>query len=312
MTVALRLARKVPLAEGVVGLTLVPNGSSRLPPWTPGSHVDLNLPGGQVRQYSLCGDPGDDRSWRVAVLREADGRGGSAAVHDLLAEGDELTASAPRNHFPLEDADRYLFIAGGIGITPILPMVAEAERRGRAWRLTYGGRTRTSMAFLSDLSGYGDRVRIRPQDESGLLDLDSLLGAPEPGTAVYCCGPAPLLAAVGERCVSWPPGALRTERFTPAEGATDNAGDAFEVELAGSGQVIGVPAGESVLACLRKEGHEILSSCEEGTCGTCETGVLEGVPEHRDTVLTQDERDAGDVMMVCVSRARTSRLVLDL
>lgn len=312
MTVALRLARKVPLAEDVVGLTLIPNGSSRLPSWTPGSHVDLNLPGGHVRQYSLCGDPRDDRSWRVAVLREADGRGGSAAVHDLLAEGDELTASVPRNHFPLDDADRYLFIAGGIGITPILPMLAEAGRRGRPWHLTYGGRSRATMGFLGELERYGDRVSVCPQDTTGLLDLDRILGTPEAGTAVYCCGPAPLLAAVEERCATWPSGTLRTERFTPADGAAGNAGDGFEVELASSGRVIDVPDGESVLGCLRAAGLEILSSCEEGTCGTCETGVLEGVPDHRDTVLTQAERDAGDVMMICVSRARTPRLVLDL
>ena len=235
-----------------------------------------------------------------------------APTTQVLREGDELTASAPRNHFPLEEADRYLFIAGGIGITPILPMIAEAERRGRPWRLAYGGRSRASMAFRDELSAYGDRVEIRPQDECGLLDLDALLGTPEPGTAVYCCGPAPLLAAVEERCAAWPAGTLRTERFTPAAGATENAGDAFEVELAGNGEVITVPAAESVLTCLRKAGHEILSSCEEGTCGTCETGVLAGVPDHRDAVLTQAERDAGDIMMVCVSRSRTPRLVLDL
>ncbi|MGH3171675.1 MAG: Rieske 2Fe-2S domain-containing protein [Trebonia sp.] len=263
----------------------------------------------------------------IAVLREPDGRGGSAAVHDKLAEGDELTASAPRNHFPLDVAGRYLFIAGGIGITPILPMIAEAERRGRPWRLVYGGRTRGSMAFLGEVAGYGDRVSVRPQDTTGLLDLAEILGPPETGpgpgipntetgpaagTAVYCCGPAPLLAAAEERCAAWPAGALRTERFTQQENATGNAGAAFEVELASSGTVITVPPGESVLACLRKAGREILSSCEEGTCGTCETGVLAGVPDHRDTVLTQAERDTSDVMMLCVSRARTTRLVLDL
>lgn len=319
MSVPLRLARKQQLAAGVLGLTLIPNGPCSLPAWTPGAHISLDLPGGLVRQYSLCGDPGDDSSWRVAVLREPDGRGGSAAVHDRLAEGDELTASAPRNRFPLVDADAYLFIAGGIGITPILPMVAQAARRGRPWHLVYGGRSRSSMAFLDELAAYGDRVDVRPQDVFGLLDLDRLLGVPQPGTAVYCCGPAPLLAAVGDRCASWPPGALRTERFTAepdaiASGgdAFASGGDAFEVEVASCGRVVSVPAGESVLGSLRRAGFEILSSCEEGTCGTCETGVLEGVPDHRDTVLTQAEREAGDVMMICVSRARTPRLVLDL
>jgi ferredoxin-NADP reductase len=311
VTVRLRLAEKQKLSDGVIGLILIPNDGGGLPGWTPGAHIDLRLPGGLIRQYSLCGDPADGSSWRVAVLREPEGRGGSAAVHDLLAEGDEIAASVPRNHFELDDADSYLFIAGGIGITPILPMVVEASRRNRPWRLAYGGRSRGSMAFLDELSGWGDRVTVWPQDERGLLDL-ALLGEPCPGTAVYCCGPAPLLAAVEERCAAWPAGTLRVERFTPADDATAGDGDAFEVELAGSGRVIGVPAGQSVLAALRGAGIEVLSSCEEGTCGTCETGVLAGVPDHRDVVLTPAEREAGDIMMVCVSRSKTPRLVLDL
>jgi ferredoxin-NADP reductase len=300
-----------------MGLILIPNDGGDLPSWTPGAHVDLHLPGGLIRQYSLCGDPADRSSWRVAVLREPDGRGGSAAVHDLLAEGDEIPGSVPRNHFELGAFGSYLFIAGGIGITPILPMMAEASRRNRPWRLAYGGRSRTSMAFLDELAGWGDRVTVWPQDERGLLDLAALLGEPRPDTAVYCCGPAPLLDAVRERCAAWPPGMLRVERFTPADGVTadDTAPGntaAFEVELASSGRVIDVPAGQSVLAALRGAGIEVLSSCEEGTCGTCETGVLDGVPDHRDVVLTPAEREAGDIMMVCVSRSKTPRLVLEL
>ena len=314
MTVRLRLAEKQKLSDGVVGLILVPDDGGGLPGWTPGAHIDLHLPGGLIRQYSLCGDPADRSSWRVAVLREPDGRGGSAAVHDLLAEGDEIAASVPRNHFELDDSDSYLFIAGGIGITPILPMVAEASRRNRPWRLAYGGRSRGSMAFLDELAGWGDRVTVWPRDERGPLDLAALLGEPRPPAAVYCCGPAPLLDAVRERCAAWPPGrqTLRVERFTPADGATADGEEAFEVELASSGRVIGVPAGQSVLAALRGAGIEVLSSCEEGTCGTCETGVLDGVPDHRDVVLTPAEREAGDIMMVCVSRSKTPRLVLEL
>lgn len=314
MTVRLRLAEKQKLADGVMGLILIPNDGGDLPGWTPGAHIDLHLPGGLIRQYSLCGDPADGSSWRVAVLREPDGRGGSAAVHDLLAEGDEIAASVPRNHFGLDDADGYLFIAGGIGITPILPMLAEASRGNRPWRLAYGGRGRGSMAFLDELGRWGDRVTVWPRDERGPLDLAALLGGPRPGTAVYCCGPASLLDAVRERCAAWPPGrqTLRVERFTPADDATADGPEAFEVELASSGRVIGVPAGQSVLAALRGAGIEVLSSCEEGTCGTCETGVLGGVPDHRDVVLTPAEREAGDIMMVCVSRSKTPRLVLDL
>ncbi len=248
--------------------------------------------------------------------------------------------TGPRNNFPLAQADRYLFIAGGIGITPILPMLAEASRRGRPWHLLYGGRRRASMAFLDELAAWPGQVTVRPEDEFGLLDLDTPLGSPQPGAAVYCCGPEPLLRAAEERCAAWPAGTLHLERFRPAgppaasppagRSAPGRAGRAgcpaapepvapgpsadapFEVELAASGRVVEVPSGTSILAALRGAGVEVLSSCEEGTCGTCETGVLAGVPDHRDCVLDPAERDACDLMMICVSRARTPRLVLDL
>jgi ferredoxin-NADP reductase len=318
----LRVERKTALADGVAGLTLVPASGGELPEWTPGAHVDLHLPCGLTRQYSLCGDPADRGHWQVAVLREPAGRGGSACVHDDLTPGDELDAAGPRNNFPLVDADGYLFIAGGIGITPILPMLAQASRAGRPWRLAYGGRTRASMAFLPELAahggqaaappraGHGGRVTVWPQDERGLLPLDDLLAAPGPGAAVYCCGPEPLLRAVEDRCA---PGIVHLERFAPKQPAEAEAEQTpFEVELASCGRVVEVPAGVSVLSALRGAGLEVLSSCEEGTCGTCETGVLDGVPDHRDSVLTPAERDVCDIMMICVSRARSQRLVLDL
>ena len=322
----MRVAEKTILAEDVVGLALEPAGGGAAPSWEPGAHVDLHLPGGLIRQYSLCGDPADRRRWRVAVLREPAGRGGSAVVHDALGAGAELTVTGPRNNFPLAEADRYLFIAGGIGITPIRPMLAEASRRGRPWHLLYGGRRRASMAFLGELQAWPEQVTVCPEDESGLLDLDALLGSPQPGTAVYCCGPEPLLRAAEDRCAAWPAGTLHVERFHPAGpvtagpvtapadagGTGDNADGPFEVELASSGRVVDVPAGTSILAALRGAGVEVLSSCEEGTCGTCETGVLAGLPDHRDCVLGPAERDAGDLMMICVSRARAPRLVLDL
>lgn len=303
-----------PLADGVVGLVLRDADGAELPAWTPGAHIDLELgpAHGQrlVRQYSLCGDPADRRAWRIAVLREPGSRGGSSYVHERLAAGATLRVDGPRNHFPLLDAAGYLFVAGGIGITPLLPMIAAADAAGRPWRLVYGGRRRASMAFLDRLDGYGDRVSVRPQDETGLLDLDPLLAAPEPGVLVYCCGPEPLLAAVESRCAGWPAGSLRVERFAPRPGEFTD-GD-FEVELARSGCVVPVPAGVPILRAVRSAGVEVLSSCEEGTCGTCETGVLAGRVEHRDSVLTDAEREAGDVMMICVSRALDARLVLDL
>jgi ferredoxin-NADP reductase len=317
----MRVTEKTNLAEDVAGLALEPADGGVTPPWEPGAHVDLHLPGGLIRQYSLCGDPADRRRWRVAVLREPAGRGGSAMVHEALGAGTELTVTGPRNNFPLAEADRYLFIAGGIGITPIRPMLAEASRRGRPWHLLYGGRRRASMAFLGELQAWPGQVTVRPEDEFGLLDLDILLGAPQPGTAVYCCGPEPLLRAAEARCAAWPAGTLHLERFRPAGpvtaaagagGTGDDADGPFEVELATSGRVVEVPPGTSILAALRGAGVEVLSSCEAGTCGTCETGVLAGVPDHRDRILDPAERDACDLMMICVSRARTPRLVLDL
>ena len=309
MVTAVVVERVETLAEGVRGLTLRAAGGGELPSWQPGAHVDLRLAPGLVRQYSLCGDPADRHRWEVAVLREPESRGGSRHVHERLAPGTRLDADGPRNHFELGDSPAYLFIAGGIGITPILPMISAAEAAGARWRLLYGGRRRASMAFLDRLAAHGDRVTVRPQDTGGLLDL-GLLDRPLSGTLVYCCGPEPLLAAVEARCAGWPPGALRVERFTPP--ALDGPERDFDVLLAGSGRTVRVPAGVSILKAVVEAGVPVLSSCQEGTCGTCETGVLDGEPEHRDAVLTEAERAAGDVMMICVSRCRGERLTLDL
>ncbi|MFF4250167.1 PDR/VanB family oxidoreductase [Streptomyces sp. NPDC001663] len=295
-------------ADGVLALTLRHPLGEELPAWEPGAHVDVVLGPELERQYSLCGDPADRSVWRIAVLREPDGRGGSAHVHEQLGPGDKLRVRGPRNHFRLESAPRYRFIAGGIGITPILPMLAAAEAAGAEWTLLYGGRTRNSIAFTEELGRYGDRVTVAPQDETGLLDLASVLDAIPDGTLVYCCGPGPLLDAVEGRC---PAERLRVERFSPkAQQVGENS--AFEVELAQSGRTVTVTPDVSVLDAVRAAGVEVLFSCTEGTCGTCETDVLEGTPDHRDSVLTDEEREAGETMMICVSRCRGGRLVLDL
>jgi ferredoxin-NADP reductase len=235
-------------------------------------------------------------------------------VHERLAPGVPVRVRGPRNNFQLVDAERYLFIAGGIGITPIKPMIAAVEAAGAQWRLVYGGRTRASMAFATELRDqYAERVSICPQDENGLLDLDAALGAPDAGTAVYCCGPEPLIAAVQQRCESWPPGSLHIERFAPVpEDPAAGPETSFEVELSLSGKTLSVPAGTSILQAVEEAGVQVLSSCREGTCGTCETGVLAGQPEHRDSLLSEEERAAGDAMMICVSRSRGPRLVLEL
>jgi ferredoxin-NADP reductase len=304
-------------ADGVLSLRLVDPDGGELPAWEPGAHLDLVLPSGLVRQYSLCGHPDDRRGYTIAVLLETAGRGGSREVHETALVGKTVSARGPRNRFPLVDASSYLFLAGGIGITPILAMVREVSARGADWRLAYGGRARSTMAFVDELVALGPgRVDIVAQDERGILDLDALLGQATAGTAVYCCGPEGLLAATEQCCrdtgrqIS-----LHVERFAAA-GTTEPAGDsmaaAFEVELRRSGGVLTVPPGRSILDVVRDVVPETMSSCEEGFCGTCETRVLEGVPEHHDTILSAKERERGQTMMICVGRSKSSRLVLDL
>jgi ferredoxin-NADP reductase len=308
----LRVVGKTVVAEDVMTLELAAPSGGRLRDWTPGSHVDLLLPNGLTRQYSLCGDRRDPGTYRVGVLREPAGHGGSAFVHDELAVGDVVGVAGPRNNFPLVPSESYLFVAGGIGITPLLPMIAQAEQLGADWRLLYGGRRRASMAFLDELQAYGDRVRVVPQDEEGLLDLATFLGEPRPGVRIYSCGPAPLLAATDRACADWPPHTLRTERFVADETGAPVRTTPFEVELARTGATVTVTPDMTIVDALGRMGVEVLTSCRRGVCGTCETTVLEGRPDHRDALLDADERDAADCMYVCVSRAISDRLVLDL
>jgi ferredoxin-NADP reductase len=300
------------VAEGVVELVLHEIGRQPLPAWEPGAHLDLILDDAATRQYSLCGDPADHHSYRLGVLRDPQGLGSSLYVHDRLQEGDTVRVRGPRNNFPLTASPKYLFIAGGIGITPILPMIAKAKAAGAEWSLVYGGRQRSSMAFLDELEQYGHLVSVHPQDETGLLDLESLLGDPRHDTLVYCCGPEPLLAAVEKHCESWPAGSLHVERFKPKKQTAPVMSEAFEVVLDRSGLTLTVPPEKSILSVVEDAGVGVLSSCAEGTCGTCETAVLEGEPDHRDSVLNEEERKANNCMMICVSRSCTSRLVLDL
>jgi ferredoxin-NADP reductase len=279
--------------------------------------VDVTLPSGLIRQYSLCSDPAQVSTYRIAILREQASRGGSDEVHDKVTVGTRLSLRGPRNHFPLVDAADYLLIAGGVGITPILPMVKQIAGRGVPWRLVYGGRRRSSMAFVDELTGLpGGDLEIVPEDELGYPDIAGALAARTPRTAVYCCGPEGLLRAVEEHCgrlsiSQW----LHLERFgansalpTPTATGTDS----FEVHLAKSDITIVVPPDRSLLAVVRDVLPDVAFSCQEGICGTCETEVLDGVPDHRDQVLTDDEREAGDTMMICVGRSKSPRLVLDL
>ena len=309
----LQVAARRTGAEGVVVLGLRDPSGAELPAWAPGAHLDLQVREGLVRQYSLCGDPNDRSVWRIGVLREPQGRGGSEHVHESLTEGAEVRVRGPRNNFPLVESPRYLFIAGGIGITPILPMLTAAEAAGADWELHYGGRSRRSMAFLEALEdATGNRVTLHPQDEVGLIDLPEILCTPRPDTLVYTCGPEPLLKAVEQHCSTWPEGSLHLERFSPKELGEPVLAESFEVELAASGLTLTVPPDRSILEVVEEAGIPVLSSCQEGPCGTCETPVLERVVDHRDSLLTPAEQEANDTMFICVSRAACPKLVLEL
>ena len=219
-----------PEADGVISLFLV-SGGEPLPSWAPGAHVDLIMGEGLERQYSLCGDPAEAGRWRLAVLRERESRGGSVHVHEQIHAGDRIQVRGPRNNFVLEPAGSYIFIAGGIGITPILPMVGQVAGSDADWVLVYGGRKQASMAFVEELAAYGDRVILWPEEHHGLIDLPRFLEAPRDDCRVYCCGPEALIEAVTDQCRVWPDGALHVERFRPPEGGPDPAGDTFEVYL---------------------------------------------------------------------------------
>lgn len=285
------------------------SASGPLAAWEPGAHIDLVLPDAPVRQYSLCGDPASVR-YRIAVLKEHDSRGGSRAVHERLRPGDTVTLRGPRNHFVLEPAEEYLFIAGGIGITPILPMVRAAKARGARWRLLYLGSRRSRMAFLDELGRLGDGVAILPGDEFGRVDLAAEISA-HPAALVYACGPERMLSHLRELLPeSEDADRLRLEYFS-APAVEYEPGGAFMVRLARSAVELRVEPEQSVLEVIRSAGVDVLTDCEEGICGSCETRVLEGEIEHRDYVLTAQEKARMDCMMVCVSRAACPLLVLD-
>ena len=315
-TIDLVVHRRHAAADGVVALDLADPQGGDLPAWEPGAHIDLMLDEGLVRQYSLCGDPRDAKTWRVGVLLDPQSRGGSRHVHANLFEASSVRVRGPRNHFPLVDSPRYLFIAGGIGITPIMAMVGSAQQAGSDWTLIYVGRSRSTMAFAEALSdSYGDRVTVWADDENGrFFDLEGALREPAEQTLVYCCGPEPLLSAVEDHCSHWPEGSLHIERFAakaPAEPAAE-ALETFQVVCQRSAVTVEVSGETSILEALEDADVPILSSCLEGICGTCEATVLAGTPDHRDSMLTDAERACGNKILTCVSRSCSEKLVLDL
>ncbi|QWF23257.1 cytochrome P450 [Nocardioides sp. LMS-CY] len=307
------------VAEDVLAITVRAAGGGTLPRWQPGAHLEMRLPSGRLRQYSLCGQLDDPSSYRVAVLRERAGRGGSEELHDIAVAGRELTVRGPRNHFPLVDADGHLLIAGGIGVTPILAMARSLAARGRPARVVYGGRSRATMAFADELTALpGIEVDLVPQDEQGIPDLRAAIGATPPGTAIYCCGPSAMISAVQALCDELGRRAdLHVERFAASDemearlASTEN-NKPFKVELARSHQVLDVPVDKRLIEVVREVLPGLNYDCEKGFCGSCETRVLAGKPEHRDEVLSDAERESCSTMMICVSRSQSDRIVLDL
>lgn len=302
-------------ADGVLSLELRRPDGTALPSWTPGAHLDVAVGNGLVRQYSLCGDPADTGTYRLGVLKEVAGRGGSVQVHDVLRPGQEIAVSEPRNNFAVNDNGKPLvFIAGGIGITPILAMAREAAATGRDFHLYYGGRTRASMAFLDEIAALGDHATVTSDDEDGILDLDGILAGLEDGDReVYVCGPTGLLDAVEARSEAWPDGTFHCERFVArkVEAPVDGERE-FTVVCADSGVRVTVPVDCTILGELEKAGIDLPHSCREGTCGTCETDIVSGVPDHRDSLLSREERESGETMLICVSRAASDVLELDI
>ncbi len=301
----LTVADCAPLAEDVLRLSLADPDGRPLPDWTPGAHLDL-LFDDYERSYSLCGDPDRKDRFDLAVLREADGRGGSAHIHERFAAGQTVRVRGPKNHFPLdESASEYVLIAGGIGITPILAMADRLKRLGKPYALHYAGRSRASMAFLDRIErDHGAALYLYPKDEGRRLDLPAVVGSPRAGRQVYACGPERLLDALTDLCADWPEGLLHMEHFSAGAAALDpEKEEAFEAELADSGFTLTVPPDKTLLQVLREAGVDAASDCEEGLCGTCEVPVVAGDPDHRDKVLSQAERAENTRMMACCSRA---------
>jgi ferredoxin-NADP reductase len=311
----LRVARRAEVTADTVLIDFESVGGEELPAWSAGAHVEVRLPSGLLRQYSLCGDTANRGAYRVAVLRVVGGRGGSLEFHRDVPVGTELEVRPPRNNFALVDAASYLFVAGGIGITPIKAMIDEVAARQRDWRLVYGGRSAGSMAFATELAELGgDRVQLVPQDTQGTIDVAGALDGVADGTHIYCCGPAGLLDAVAQECTArgWT-ARLHVERFTASSLGPVTGGDAaFDVELRRSNVVLHVPADQSLLEVVRSVRGDIEFSCQEGYCGSCETRVLGGEPDHRGTLMSPEEHDEEGTMLICVGRCKSPLLILDI
>ena len=316
-TLTLEVRRIVQEAEDIRSFELADPQGRMLPMFTAGAHLDIELPGGLARQYSISSDPCDVDRYVVAVLREPESRGGSIHMHDRLREGDRLTVHPPRNNFPLAaGASHHILLAGGIGVTPMMAMVRELARAGASFEMHYCTRSPARTAFMAEIAGaaFADKVRFHHDggDPAQGLDIARLLQRVRTGAHVYYCGPAGFMRACEEASRHWPQGTVHFEYFSVDETVEHGASEAFQVKIASSGTILDVPADRSIVEVLRAHGIEVDTMCEEGICGTCATVLLEGEADHRDFVLDDEEKARGEFIMVCCSRARSPMLTLDL
>ena len=310
LSVRLNAIRYVARDTSIYELTNV--AGTPLPPYAPGAHIDLHLPNGIVRQYSLLEPEPSGETYSIAVKRDPASRGGSRSVHEELRVGQTLTISAPRNNFPLvENASHVILLAGGIGITPIWCMAQRLHKLGRSWALHYACRSRADMAFLDALAEMGKaHFHFDDENQGKVLDVGSIVAAAPRDAHLYCCGPTPMLQAFEQATASWPRAQVHVEYFTPKPQPAKKGG--FVVELARSGQEFVIPEGESILQVLLNAGVDVDYSCELGICGACEQRVLAGTPEHRDAILSEEEQAANTRVMICCAGCKSERLVLDL
>ncbi|MBP0494583.1 oxidoreductase [Roseomonas sp. SG15] len=300
------------VALGILALDFEAEDGSELPPFEPGSHVDVHLPDGTIRQYSLCGDPADRTTYRIAVRDVKGGRASRFVHRGDLRPGVVVTLGLPRNNFAFDPAPNYLFVAGGIGITPLLPMMRAATQAGTPWTLLLCAPRSADAPFIREARALGGEVSVHASEEGTRLDVAARLREAPADTLLYCCGPERLMLEVEEATAHWPEGSVRFEWFTARAHPEGEVSDTFEVECAQTGVTLTVPQDRSVLQVLQDAGIEVPCSCEQGICGTCEVPVLEGEVDHRDSILSSAERAANSTMMCCVSRAKSPRLVLDL
>jgi ferredoxin-NADP reductase len=310
-TFAVRVRALVWEAPGVLSLELTALNGGALPPFEPGAHIDLKLPDGTLRQYSLCGNPNDLSHYRVGIRAVSGGRA-SGYVHHKLRPGDLLTVSAPRNNFPLVEAKHYIFVAGGIGITPLIPMMRAVRARKGSWTLLYCNKRNEDAPFLAEIKTLGGELFLHSSEAGTRLDVAQRLSKVEKDTVIYCCGPEKLMLAVEEATAAWPKGSVHFEWFAPRSRPVDEASGAFEMVCEQSGMTLLVPPEKSILEVLTEAGIQVPRSCEQGICGTCECRVISGEVDHRDSILSSAERAANQTMMICVSRAKGTRLVIDI